>query len=277
MKYTIGKIKKCRFTAERAGASDVAQGVVCLSAGASDVAQRAVCLSAGVSDVAQRAVCASAGALHATPKNNGAGSLVISATGEYGRLTIKIFSLELIHVRYDIDSIKISEAVEQASKMLCGAFAEKSSFDKSCKSCKSAETDSREWDGSRECDDSPGLDGSRGVGIGFSFNCQETDDYFYAECISGSDNVLVSINKENANVTVERNGKIIHGGEIGTKDTVLPREQFRYFTTEQNAKTGRASFFFPLAKDDRFYGLGDKAGYPDARSRPGVSRRSLFT
>lgn len=176
-------------------------------------------------------------------------SLVINATGESGRLTIKIYSLDLIFVRYDIDSIKIADSVKQASEMLCGTFAENEISDKtditgkvdnSDKACKSEEPD-------------------------FTFNCQETDDYFYAECVSGSDNVLVSINKENANVTVERNGKIIHGGELGTKDTVLPKEQLRYFTTGKNAKTGRASFFFPLAKDDRFFGLGDKAGYPDRR------------
>ncbi|MCR5290783.1 MAG: glycoside hydrolase [Treponema sp.] len=146
--------------------------------------------------------------------------------GIQGKVTVSIFSLNLIYIRYDLDLIQPSVAVEKATESLRG-----------CPPVK-------------------------------NFDCtyKELDDQYLLECNTDSkDIVRIFVCKENANITVERNGKIIHGGEIGTKDTVLPREQLRYFTTEKEAKTGRASFFFPLAKADRFFGLGDKCGYPNRR------------
>ena len=72
----------------------------------------------------------------------------------------------------------------------------------------------------------------------------------------------IKVSKDNATVSVFRNGSLIHGGKAGGKDTVIPQTQFT-FSTEGNRSIGR--FDFALDDDDMFFGLGDKAGNPDHR------------
>lgn len=72
--------------------------------------------------------------------------------------------------------------------------------------------------------------------------------------------VCVTINRENSNVCVLRGGKVIHGGELGNADTVVSHDQYRLIG-KKGAEIGRISW--PLDGEDRFYGLGDKAGSPN--------------
>ena len=77
--------------------------------------------------------------------------------------------------------------------------------------------------------------------------------------------LAVKIEKKKGNVCVFRDGTLIHGGEIGNEDTVLPSHQARAFAAGGRGQYAR--FNFPVAKGDEFYGLGDKTGRPNRRGR----------
>ena len=72
------------------------------------------------------------------------------------------------------------------------------------------------------------------------------------------DDDRIEINRSHAVVTVYRGGKRIHGGEIGSSDTVLPRYPFRVLGGRGEEARGRLNF--RMEEGDLFYGLGDKTG-----------------
>lgn len=66
-------------------------------------------------------------------------------------------------------------------------------------------------------------------------------------------------------VAVKRGGARVHGGAIGSPDTVLPRYPIRVHGSAPLHVQG--TFNFKLEPEDRFYGLGDKTGDPQRRGR----------
>lgn len=76
----------------------------------------------------------------------------------------------------------------------------------------------------------------------------------------------VQVDKTSATVTVYHREKLVHGGRIGDKDTVLSPYPLR---VQQDAagqlRTGK--FTFHLDEDDVFLGLGEKAGGLNRRNR----------
>ncbi len=73
------------------------------------------------------------------------------------------------------------------------------------------------------------------------------------------DNLEIKIKKESANIAIYKGGKILHGGELGSSDIVIPDYQFRCIgDSKKDNLVGK--FNFPLEKDAHFYGLGDKGG-----------------
>ena len=78
--------------------------------------------------------------------------------------------------------------------------------------------------------------------------------------------LMVRVVKANATVSVYRNGKLVHGGQIGDKDTVLSSFPLRV----QRGASGqglRGKFNFRMDRDDAFFGLGEKTGALNKRNR----------
>ena len=75
----------------------------------------------------------------------------------------------------------------------------------------------------------------------------------------------IEVTLESGTIAVYRGDTLIHGGRIGSDDTVLPRYPVRIHGTPPNHVTG--AFNFPLEPADRFFGLGEKAGGVDRRGR----------
>ena len=76
----------------------------------------------------------------------------------------------------------------------------------------------------------------------------------------------VLIDKATARVSVYENGVLVHGGEIGHKDLVVPQYPLR---VQQGAAQGsvRGKFNFRLEEGDAFFGLGEKTGRLNKRNR----------
>ena len=82
----------------------------------------------------------------------------------------------------------------------------------------------------------------------------------------------VRVEKADGYVSVFSEGRLVHGGKVGTKDTVLPRYPLRAVSASPRAGAEsdapvRGKFIFPLGTEDAFFGLGDKAGPLDRRGR----------
>lgn len=75
----------------------------------------------------------------------------------------------------------------------------------------------------------------------------------------------ITVRTDSGNVALYRGEQLLHGGRIGSDDTVLPRYPLRIHGTPPNHVVG--SFNFPLDPGDRFFGLGDKTGGVDRRGR----------
>lgn len=86
-----------------------------------------------------------------------------------------------------------------------------------------------------------------------------------SEFILSRNDFQLTVSKENAALSVYWKGILIHGGNIGNSDTVVPSSQVRGFS--RYGKNAYARFNFPVADNDEFYGLGDKTGVPDRRGR----------
>ena len=84
-----------------------------------------------------------------------------------------------------------------------------------------------------------------------------------SDCWKGScGNIEIKVNKPDSTVSVYKDGRLVHGGKAGGKDTVIPQSQFSLIS-EGRRTTGR--FDFALDDNDMFFGLGDKTGSPDHR------------
>ncbi len=82
--------------------------------------------------------------------------------------------------------------------------------------------------------------------------------------LSAFKSLRVEISKREGALSVYKAGSLIHGGVIGSKDLVVPAYPVRVI---KNASSLYCKFNFRIEENDSFYGLGDKTGYPDRRSR----------
>jgi len=78
---------------------------------------------------------------------------------------------------------------------------------------------------------------------------------------------LLTVEKATGTVAVYRDGLLIHGGPIGTRETVVPHFPVRAESGEGRGRSGRARLLIALSQGDRFYGLGEKSGRFDRRNR----------
>ena len=81
--------------------------------------------------------------------------------------------------------------------------------------------------------------------------------------ICGKDRI--TLEKAHGLLCVFHDDKIVHGGHIGTADTVLPRYPFRILDGNGDKVLGRMNF--KLQDDERFFGLGEKSGGLNRRNR----------
>lgn len=79
----------------------------------------------------------------------------------------------------------------------------------------------------------------------------------------GFDSILLQ--KEDGLISLYHKKKLVHGGVIGSSDTVLPRYPLRIFS--ENGQFSKARLNFRLEDGDRFFGLGDKSGALNKRGR----------
>ncbi len=84
-------------------------------------------------------------------------------------------------------------------------------------------------------------------------------------CRAEDGNIRLEIDLPSGTVSVFRRGTLIHGGLIGSSDTVVPRFPLRVYGAPPRHVQG--VFNFPMDAGDRFYGLGDKGGSPNRRNR----------
>ena len=77
--------------------------------------------------------------------------------------------------------------------------------------------------------------------------------------------ITIDITSRNGLVEIRRRGIVVHGGIIGSSNTVLPRFPLRVYGTKSVNVYGK--FNFLLSDNDHFFGLGDKGGDPDRRNR----------
>jgi len=80
-----------------------------------------------------------------------------------------------------------------------------------------------------------------------------------------TEDITITVDEATGVIGVYRGEQRIHGGAIGSPDTVLPRYPLRVHGTPPLHVQG--TFNFKLDPQDRFYGLGDKSGGPDRRGR----------
>lgn len=91
----------------------------------------------------------------------------------------------------------------------------------------------------------------------------EEHDAYYQLCYGEN---TFYIEKATATVAVYYRDKLVHGGKIGDKDTVLPDYPLRVqYDQLSGAHTGKMNFH--LSKEDAFFGLGDKSGHLNKRNR----------
>lgn len=75
----------------------------------------------------------------------------------------------------------------------------------------------------------------------------------------------LEVDRSRGDLAVYRGQRCLHGGRVGSDDTVLPRYPIRVHGTPPNHVYG--AFHAPLHRGDRFFGLGDKSGWIDRRGR----------
>lgn len=78
---------------------------------------------------------------------------------------------------------------------------------------------------------------------------------------------LLTVDRATGTVAVHRDGRLIHGGPVGTSETVLPQFPLRANPDPSTGGAGRAKLHLALEAEDRFYGLGEKSGPFDRRNR----------
>lgn len=95
------------------------------------------------------------------------------------------------------------------------------------------------------------------------WDCIEEHDSYYL-LLYGKNSFY--IDKATSTVAVYYQNKLVHGGKIGDKDTVLPDYPLRVqYDRVSGIHTGKMNF--QLSKEDAFFGLGDKSGHLNKRNR----------
>jgi alpha-glucosidase len=149
----------------------------------------------------------------------------IEVKADNGKLLATIYSEKLIYLRYEPEGLEVPRALEEASSLLAG---------------------------------SPPAE--KGVTVE-----QGGDEGSFTFLIKNNENTTtLMLDRANGNISVLYKGALVHGGRLGSGDTVIPQAQFRAFT---GSGLPRCRFNFPLEGDDGFFGLGDKGGRPDRRGR----------
>lgn len=74
----------------------------------------------------------------------------------------------------------------------------------------------------------------------------------------------IEVEKRNGIVSLYRGSTLVHGGNMGSADLVVPQYPVRLVT---DGSRGLANFNFPRSPADEYYGLGDKSGFPDRSGR----------
>ena len=148
-----------------------------------------------------------------------------------GALTLTERGERIVEVRYDFDAFPISAALEEAADLLYDAH---------------------------RCDSH--AHGHRGKG---GDTLRERGEP--VTTVFDRWGYRIAVTHSHGDVAISRGDTPIHGGRIGSADTVLPRFPLRVHGTGPNHVYG--TFNVPLTADDRFFGLGDKTGGVDRRGR----------
>ncbi|GHV94642.1 alpha-glucosidase [Spirochaetia bacterium] len=160
-------------------------------------------------------------------KTTDSNSSLLICHAETGTVVLTIFSVRKILINYQIEGISIPPVCEAACRYLSGTPSVEKTVIK----------------------------------------LVENQSQFIAEILSATgDKTEIVIEKQNGNLAFAFNDVMVHGGLLGNGDTVIPRDQMRCIRENSDALPV-FRFNFPLQKDDRFYGLGDKGGLPNRRNR----------
>ncbi len=152
-----------------------------------------------------------------------------SAWGDGGRIDITVYSPEIIWIEYRFDAISMDHLFHEAHRFLASGIEGFESADPPLVSVKE-------------------------------------DDEAYTITVRENNEVRISLEKTHGLISVFREEKLVHGGVMGTGDTVIPAYPARCVAENRNALPV-CRFNFPLERDDSFYGLGDKSGNLDRRGR----------
>ncbi len=160
--------------------------------------------------------------------DSGQGNHVLfTALGEGGKIHVLFYTSTLIKVEYEFDGIKIAPEFGEASSFITSG-------------------------------DYTNL-------VAPNVSIEETDlDYSLAVSNGPHPPTIVRIEKKHGTQSVYQGEFLVHGGKLGTHDTVIPTYPVRCLSESMDLSP-LARFNFPLAAEDTFYGLGDKAGPPNRR------------
>ncbi|MDO5022227.1 MAG: glycoside hydrolase family 31 protein [Eubacteriales bacterium] len=95
----------------------------------------------------------------------------------------------------------------------------------------------------------------------FEANIKETQESFELNTFN---DIQINIEKQTGVISLYKANVLLHGGDIGSKDLVVPENPLRVI---KNGTSFYGKFNFSIEAEDSFYGLGDKAGYPDRKNK----------
>jgi len=150
-----------------------------------------------------------------------------TAHGKGGNIHISFFSATIIKIEYEIEGINIAPEFQESS-----SFIASGDFNKS---------------------------------VAPNVIVDENEiDYSITVLNFPHPPIIVHIGKKYGTLSVYQGEILVHGGMLGTHDTVIPTYPMRCLYESKDA-VPLARFNFPMASEDAFYGLGDKAGPPNRR------------
>lgn len=150
-----------------------------------------------------------------------------SALGEGGKIHISAYSPTIIKIEYEFEGIETAPEFEKAASFITSGYVSTSMAPK-------VFVEEKE------------LDYSITIGDG------------------KLPPAVVRVEKKHGTQSIYQGDILVHGGRLGTHDTVIPSYPVRCLSEGRGA-VPLARFNFPLAAEDAFYGLGDKAGPPNRR------------
>jgi len=171
----------------------------------------------------------------------------VQFTGESGTLILTELASNILEVRYDFPNFPVAQGQDAAASLLYDETRSERDGGPPAGLAVGTETS-----GSGSRSGAPDLRGGHD---------ESSDDP--ASITWGERRIEVSL--DSGNVALYQGALLLHGGRIGSDDTVLPRYPIRIHGTPPTHVTG--TFNFPLAPGDRFFGLGDKSGGVDRRGR----------